>query len=258
MNYKTAFFVGWIFAGLAVCQSNANADDPDQPVDVEEVIDLSPYREKAMERWDDDIRKLEQFDNAETYSKDSLLILGSSSIRLWKNAENDLAPYRVIRRGYGGAKFSDVAVFAERLIQPHQFRGMVMFVGNDISGNESDLTLKQIEPLVRHIVSVSHAHQPKTPVFLIEVTPTLKRFDVWPEIRQLNAMLREVALSTPDTFFIATAGHVLDRDGNPRPELFRDDKLHLSEAGYTLWSSLIYRRLNEVFQLIAKTSSENG
>jgi lysophospholipase L1-like esterase len=34
----------------------------------------------------------------------------------------------------------------------------------------------------------------------------------------------------------------------PRPELFVEDKLHLSELGYELWASLIRRRLDEVLR----------
>jgi lysophospholipase L1-like esterase len=44
-------------------------------------------------------------------------------------------------------------------------------------------------------------------------------------------------------------------DGTPRAELFREDKLHLNAAGYQLWGSLIRRRLDEVFRLMAATEA---
>ena len=246
-------FGGLIGVSLGVADEPASAPDS---MDTREAL-LAPYREEALAKWDTAIRAMERQNGGETHGEDSLLILGSSSIRLWESAAVDLAPYRIIRRGYGGAKFSDVAVFAERLMHPHAYRGMVIFVGNDISGSETDHTAEEVEPLVRHILSVSHQHQPGAPVFLMEVTPTPSRFTVWPEIRRFNAMLREVALSTADTHFVATAGQVLDPAGNPRRELFREDALHLSEAGYRLWSAILFRRLNEVFQLMAKTSSRH-
>ena len=173
----------------------------------------------------------------------------------------DMAPYSTIRRGYGGAKFTDMAVFVDRIVTPHKYQAMVMFVGNGVVGEPTDHTPDQIEDLVRHIVGVSHNHQPKAPVFLIEITPCESRFGAWPKIRAVNARLREVALSTPDAYFIPTASDFLKADGTPRPELFGKDRLHLNETGYDLWSKLIRNRLNEVLlarskEAAAKPASE--
>jgi lysophospholipase L1-like esterase len=160
-----------------------------------------------------------------------------------------MAPYRVIQRGFGGSKYSDVAVFARRIMHPHQYRALVVFVANDVSGEPDDHSPEQVEQLARYIVGVSKQHQPEAPVLLIEVTPSESRFRVWPRIRQVNARLREIALSMPDTYFIPTAEHYLDPAGYPRSELFVADKLHLNRAGYTLWSTLIRRRLDDVLRM---------
>ncbi len=81
------------------------------------------------------------------------------------------------------------------------------------------------------------------------MTPTEKRWEVWPKIRRVNDRLREIALSSANTYFVATAGHFLDPSGHPRSELFVDDQLHLNSDGYDLWSNLIRRRLDEVFRM---------
>ena len=208
---------------------------------------LDSYRDAAVKKWEKEILKLEQRDQQQPDPENALLFIGSSSIRRWDSIASDMKPYPVIQRGYGGAKFSDVAIYAERLITPHKYRGLVIFVGNDVQGKESDKTPEEFEKLVRYVVNVSLRHQPKRPVFLIEITPTAKRFAAWPTIRKANARLREVALSTPHTYFVATASHYLTAEGNPKDELFVDDKLHLNAAGYRLWASLIRRRLEDVF-----------
>lgn len=209
---------------------------------------LDRYRAKAIDKWEQAIAELEQRNASEDDPADAILFIGSSSIRRWGSIAIDMAPYRPIQRGYGGAKYSDLAVFAERLIQAHQYRALVSFVGNDVSGKPTDHTPDEVERLVRHVIAVAHQHQPSSPVLLIEVTPTEKRFEAWPKIREVNARLREIALSTPNTYFIATAEHYLDPTGYPRSELFVDDRLHLNEQGYQLWSDLIRRRLDEVLR----------
>lgn len=209
---------------------------------------LAPYAEAATKRWETDIQKYETLDEQTDDPADGILLIGSSSIRRWDTAAEDLSPFRVIPRGYGGAKYSDLAVFAERLITPHDYRGVVIFVGNDISGRETDFTPAQVEPLVRHVVRISREHRPDAPVLLVEVTPTRSRYDAWPKIRQLNAMLREVCFTEPNVHFVATAETFLTHDNQPREDLFVDDQLHLNEAGYDLWGGLIRQRLTDVFR----------
>ena len=219
---------------------------------------LERFREPAIKRWDDEIKKLEQKDRDEGDPADAILFLGSSSIRRWDDISVDMAPYRPIQRGYGGAKYSDLAVFAERLIHPHHYRALVIFVGNDVSGKDTDNPPAVVEQLVRHVIKTSKAHQPEASILLIEVTPTEKRFAVWPQIREVNASLREIALSTPKTYFIATAEHYLDPMGNPRSEFFVEDKLHLNEAGYDRWGGLIRGALSRVLREEAEFAAQDS
>lgn len=208
---------------------------------------LSPQqRNAAIDRWEKDITRLESLDQSEPDHEDAVLLVGSSSIRLWEGATDALAPYPVIRRGYGGAKYSDLSVYAKRLIEPHSFRALVCFVGNDISGGKGDHAVADVEKWVRSIIAIARDHQPDAMTLLVEVTPTPSRFDAWPKIRRLNAMLREVALTERNVSFVATAEFYLNRDDQPRLNLFRDDHLHLNETGYQIWASLIKRRLDEV------------
>lgn len=220
--------------------------------------DLSQYRTAAVKRWSKDIARFDELNQSDQTSADSILFIGSSSIRRWNAIADDMAPYKPIQRGYGGAKYSDMAVFAQRIITPHAYRAIVMFVGNGVVGKSSDLTPDEVESLTRHIVGIARAHQPQAPFLIIEITPTEKRFDAWPKIRAANARLREVALTTPMTYFVPTASHFLTPDGKPRSELFVDDRLHLNQDGYQLWSRLIKHRLDEIFAMTSKrTHSEN-
>ena len=219
---------------------------------------LDDVREAAVARWEDDIEKLEALDKSQADPADAILFIGSSSIRRWTDLADDMAPFPTIRRGYGGAKYSDLAIYADRLIRPHHYRALVIFVGNDVSGKSTDHTPDQVEQFVRHVLGVAHDHQPDSPVLLIEVTPTEKRWAVWDRIRQVNGRLREIALRTPNTYFLPTASHFLRPDPAPRPELFTKDRLHLNERGYGLWAKLIRTRLDEIFQLMQQKSGADS
>ena len=242
----------FVLLTVCLCCSRAFAQDA-KPTDSNDLLD--PYRKAATDRWEKSISEFDTLNKAESHPDNSVLFIGSSSIRRWSTMATDMAPYSTIRRGYGGAKYTDMAVFVERIVSPHKYKALVMFVGNGVTGKSEDHTPEQIEELVRHIVSVSHKHQPQAPVFLIEITPCESRFNAWPKIRAANGRLREVALSTPDTYFVPTASHYLKADGTPRPELFVKDRLHLSEAGYDLWAKLIRNRLNDVLLARSKETA---
>ncbi len=74
-----------------------------------ESVDVEQYRAVAVERWEAEIEKLEARDKAENHPDDSILFIGSSSIRRWEDIATDMAPYHPIQRGFGGSRWSDVA-----------------------------------------------------------------------------------------------------------------------------------------------------
>ena len=97
---------------------------------------------------------------------------GSSSIRLWETLQEDMAPYPVIQRGYGGARLSDFAVYAERILHPHENSGIVLFIANDIAGTENDKTPREVLGLFKNVVKTIRKKFPDTAVFWIGITPT--------------------------------------------------------------------------------------
>ncbi len=207
---------------------------------------LVEYRAEAASRWDAEIQKLEELDQIEKDPEGAVLFLGSSSIRRWETIAEDLAPWPVIRRGYGGARFSDMAVFVERLIKRHRFQAAVIFVGNDIAGTEKDKTPAEVLRLVKLIVGTIHAQDDDAEIFLIGITPTPSRFQVWEQIQRANALIADYCAATDKLHFIRTDAIFLDESGKPRESLFVEDRLHLNEAGYQLWSATIRSHFEKV------------
>ena len=173
----------WMTASplLAVAQDKAGEADP-----------LSQYRAHATEKWEAEIAKLEAQDRSHPDPEDAILFIGSSSIRRWTDIDADMSPRKAINRGYGGAKFSDLAVYIERIVAPHRFKALVVFVGNDIVGKRDDKSPAEVARLFKYIVDQVRKTHPTQPIFLVAVTPTPSRFKVWPEIRQANAELEKI------------------------------------------------------------------
>ncbi len=202
--------------------------------------------EDTAKSWESEIQQLEALDKTEKDPKDAILFVGSSSIRMWNNIADDMSPYPTIRRGYGGAKLSDLIFYTERLVYPHDFRALVVFVANDISNTPEDKSPQEIVKLFKAVVKKVREKHPKKPIFLIEITPTNSRWEVWNETKRANELVKKYCESTYDLYFIETADAFLGENGKPRAELFREDQLHLKEVGYDIWAEQIKRRLGQI------------
>lgn len=208
---------------------------------------VSKYKSlPEVKSWENDIQKFEQLDKSETYPKNAILFAGSSSIRLWSTLEKDMAPYPVIQRGFGGSKLSDLAVYANRIFDPHPCSAIVLFVANDITGSDQDKNPQEVAALFRNILKTIRKTHPETPVFWIQVTPTALRWKVWPVIQQANALIKNICEDQKNTYFIKTDFGFLSENGKPIDELFRDDRLHLTDKGYAVWTTIIRKELMKV------------
>ena len=204
------------------------------------------YTAEASKTWEKDILRFEQQDKSEKDPDNAIFFVGSSSIRLWSTLKEDVAPYPVIQRGFGGSKFSDLAVYAKRIDYPHQFRALVIFEANDITGSKTDKSPEEVVKLFRQIVRTVRKKYAEQPIFLFEITPTKSRWAVWPTVKTTNKMLKESCSKLHNTYFIETAAAYLNKEGEPRKELFIKDMLHQNHEGYVIWGDLVRKKLDEV------------
>lgn len=210
--------------------------NPHDPAAVEAL--LEPYRERS-EKWQEDVAKLAA-GNATDGGAEHVLFLGSSSFRLWDTIDEDLAPVKVVKRAYGGARFRDLAIYTPELIAGLRFSKAVLFIANDITGKRNeDTDPETTSKLARLVIAQLRSGHPEAPIHLVAVTPTPVRYKHWPRIQVTNVMLRKIAETTPGVFYIPTAYAFLDRDGHPRAELFKEDRLHLNSIGYQIWARIL-------------------
>lgn len=236
-------------ATLAATQQPATQPPATQPPPTEQLTQeeqqlLASLTERAQKQWEKDIKELESLDQKQVDTKDSILFIGSSSIRLWKSMAEDMAPWPTIRRGYGGAKFTDLVVFAERLVAKHDYRALAVFVANDITGGAEDKSPEEVVALCKLLVKIVRKTHPDKPIFFIAITPNSKRFHVWDKIHKANELIQQYAESDPKIHFIDTEKSYFGEDGKPRDELFVEDMLHQNSAGYKQWAAIIKKQLD--------------
>jgi len=187
-------------------------------------------------RYEDDMLRFERED-AENYpSPGCVIFMGSSSIRGWKTLYEDFKGMDVVRRGYGGSQISDAIYYVERIVVPYHPTAIVLYAGdNDIGGKGADVVVADFKDFVRTV----HSYIGPRAIYFIAIKPSLARWNLWPEMKRANAMIEQWAATQAAVYYIDTATPMLGEDGKPRPELFLNDGLHMTRAGYELWTEVV-------------------
>jgi lysophospholipase L1-like esterase len=187
-------------------------------------------------RYDKELSAFDAADRAAPPPKGQIVLVGSSTIVDW-DAVRYFPDLRIINRGLWGAALADAVRLVDRLVIQYQPRLVVLYAGdNDIDGGRtSEEVTAQFERFVRGV----HARLPQTRIVFIGIKPTAQRWLTVDRMRATNTMIRAVCGRDDRLAFLDVDGVMLGWDEKPRRELYADDGLHLSAAGYQLWSTLL-------------------
>lgn len=169
-------------------------------------------------------------------AQDAVVFFGSSSIRLWETLERDFAGTRVINRGFGGSTLADCAREFDRVVAPLRPRALVLYAGdNDLDQGANP---EQVLWTFENLLGTIRARLGGAPVILISIKASPVRFWNNPKIVRTNELLRDTSLRR-GVLFVDVYHRMLTAESTPRRELFGEDGLHLSAAGYALWTSIL-------------------
>ncbi len=188
----------------------------------------------AVDRWGAQVDEV-------PFEAGRVVFAGSSSMRLWERLLEDLSAWSPIQRGFGGSRLWDVAEHSGQLITRHDPSAVVVFAGtNDIAaGLSADEVLAGYRCLVERVAD----DLGDRPIAFVAITPTPARWASWAQASAVNDGVAALAAEWPDLHFIDTTEAFLQTGAPPDASLFRADGLHLSAAGYALWTALIRPQL---------------
>ena len=198
-----------------------------------------------IERYEKELQTLDKRAESEP-SECDVLFFGSSSIRMWSTLAEDMAPLKVINRGYGGATLRDIFYNYERVFAHYQPKAIVLFCDNDISGDPNhDVTIAENIDLYRMIFTRLSKEYPDTPRYFLSIKYTEARKGIRHKQQTLNEMMQEIAERTGLFTYVDVNSLLLDEDGNPDPKYFLGDRLHITREAYALWAEELKRVMAE-------------
>ena len=187
-------------------------------------------------KWGKAIGQFESWDSKNSWPKDAVLFVGSSSIRMWRTRES-FGGLAVINRGFGASQISDVNYFVDRIVLKYRPRVIVFYAGdNDVAAGKS---ARSVFENYRKFVKIVHGKLAKTPIIYIGIKPSGSRWALWPVMAEANAMIRDMCAKDERLLYFDSATPLLGDDGKPNAKLFLNDKLHLNGEGYKTWTGLL-------------------
>ena len=196
-----------------------------------------PSAVDAPSQWEPDIARFEAEDRAHPPTPGSVVFVGSSSIRMWITLERDFLGVPVLNRGFGGSEAGDVAQFAKRIVVPYRPPVVVFYAGdNDLAAGK---TPEQVLNAFQSFVATMHRELPGTRVVFVSIKPSIARWGIVDKMRAANQLVRDYVRTDDRLVYVDVFSRMLDSSGQPRRELFLEDRLHMTPAGYAIWRELI-------------------
>ncbi|GAB4029276.1 GDSL-type esterase/lipase family protein [Spirosoma gilvum] len=199
---------------------------------------LVPFSLFAQEHaFESEIRAFEQADKTAAPPRNPIVFTGSSSIRLWENLTNYFPNKPVLQRGFGGSQLSDVIYYADRVIVPYNPKQIVLYAGeNDVAaGKTGQEVYERLVTLFEHV----RKKLPNATFTFISLKPSPSRRKYFPEMDNANRLIKGYLEKQRNTQFVDIRPVMLLKNGQPVPELFKSDSLHMLPAGYERWQKVL-------------------
>lgn len=191
--------------------------------------------------WDAGINAFAETDIKQTPPKNPVLFVGSSSIVLWRSLRQSFPRLEFVNRGFGGSRIEDTNYYFDRVVTPYNPRIIVFYAGeNDVNDG---FTPERVTNDYKKFVQLVRQKFPKTKIVYISLKPSPSRWDKADKFRQTNNLIKAEIAKDKRSVFIDVFSAMLNEKGEPRPELFVADMLHMNEKGYEIWRKLLEKHI---------------
>lgn len=198
---------------------------------------VSAQKYERADLWQKEIDAFAEIDRRQTPPADAILFVGSSSMRKWDSLRRDFPRANVINRGFGGSHIEDVNFYFDQIVAPFQPRKIFLYAGeNDITAGKSpERVLEDFKKFAALVAEKS----PRSKIYFISLKPSPSRWNLREKFQQTNALIKAEIEKMKRAAFIDVWSAMLDARGEPKAEIFIEDRLHLNQKGYDIWREVL-------------------
>lgn len=192
-------------------------------------------------RFNTEINHLDSMSYDFDPGKNIYLFTGSSSIRKWDSLSVYFSDYQIINNGFGGSQMSDLLYYVDILILKYEPNKVFIYEGDNDLAEEKEIN--EIMVTAKKLVKKLRKGLSEIEIVFISAKPSLARWELKHQYLALNSALRDYCNTKSYLTYADVWDVMLNQTGDPNPDLFVKDGLHLNEKGYDLWARSLGRYL---------------
>lgn len=198
---------------------------------------IAPPKPGKHEQWDAEIAKLETKAAKRQDLVGGVVFTGSSSIKNWKTLTKDFNGIPVINMGFGGSELADAVYYIDRLVLQYKPRVVVVYSGeNDINAG---VPVRRVLEDLKQFIALVHKDDPTTRIIVVSLKPSPVREKHLGKVREYNRLASDYIKGIRNVEFADIFTPMLTSDGKFRDELYVSDRLHMTPAGYAIWTDIL-------------------
>lgn len=199
----------------------------------------STFKSAFAQPFINEIKAFQKADSISMPASNAILFAGSSSFRLWKNIQEDFVGYPIVNRGFGGSSLPDVIRYTEEILFPYQPKQVVIYCGENDFAMNPKLPTDSVVERFKTLFSMIRERLPKSYVAFVSMKPSPSRWKVKDQMLEANAGIKNFLKKQRRTGYIDVWTPMLAANGEPQPDLFLGDNLHMNAKGYAIWKAAI-------------------
>jgi lysophospholipase L1-like esterase len=183
--------------------------------------------------WND-IQSFKKQDSVSFPPKNAILLIGSSSFTKWTDVQDYFPGYTIINRGFGGSTLLDEIRYVNDIVFPYQPKQIIIYCGENDLASSDTVTASMVVDRFKQLFQMIR-DKTEAPIAYISMKPSPSRRHLFPKMREGNQLIKDFLATQKNTAFIDVHQKMLDITGEPLPEIFLDDSLHMNTKGYAIW-----------------------
>ena len=183
--------------------------------------------------WND-IQNFKKQDSVSFPPRNAILLIGSSSFTKWTDVQDYFPGYTIVNRGFGGSTLLDEIFYVNDIVFPYQPKQIIIYCGENDLASSDTVTAAMVSDRFKQLFQMIR-NKTEAPIAYISMKPSPSRRHLFPKMREGNQLIKDFLATQKNTAFIDVHQKMLDSTGEPMPEIFLDDSLHMNAKGYAIW-----------------------
>ena len=172
-----------------------------------------------------------------------ILFVGSSSFRLWTDLKKDFNNETIVNRAFGGSKLIDIIRYKDQNLLNYHPSKIVLYCGENDVASSDKVDGKEVFKRFKTVYNLIRKQYPNVPFVYVSIKPSISRWSMKDRMIDANQRISSFLNHKKKTTFINIWGAMLE-NGEPKKDIFREDKLHMNKKGYAIWTEKMQEVIN--------------